>query len=462
MISVIIPVLILFVIVLFPSIPKIGGNIIVALLAAGFFAAILGGLNPIEILSATISGIDRLAWVIMLSVFGSIYAETQSRLGTVEATLNGLKRLFGGSPLGLVIAVMVTLVFAGSVLGDAIAAATVIGFLVIPALYNELKLKPEHIAVIILLGASLGAIMPPITQGIFLSASLIDVEPTQAVKVGYITVTIGVIIAIIQSAWFIRGKSIEQPLQDTGIIKDKDTPAKISFSKIIKKYGTAFLPLLTLIIIVVANSGFDYNIFEEWAPLLFITESLEDIPIISGLINSIVFAIIIATLVSYLFSRVRKDGISVVKNGLINVRKTALIQICAGIMIGIFYDAGTIDTVQSFVEELNTSAIKGGGGAATMLVGMLTGSQTAAQTTIITFIGPTLLDLGVNPTNVIIGSSHFAMAGQSFPPVGLVAFVVVGIVGGVVDKKVDPVKVMIIALPNAIYFMLIGLGAWFL
>lgn len=87
-------------------------------------------------------------------------------------------------------------------------------------------------------------------------------------------------------------------------------------------------------------------------------------------------------------------------------------------MIGVFYDAGTIATVQLFVEQLNTSAVKAGGGASTMLVGMLTGSQTAAQTTIVTFLGPILLDLGVNPTNVIIGSSHFVMAGQSFPPVG--------------------------------------------
>src|SRR5699024_5680341 len=177
MLQVIIPIFVLFIIILIPSIPKIGGNILVGLLAAALSAAILGGLNPFEIVSATISGIDRLSWVIMLSIFGSIYAETQTRLGTVDATLNGLKRLFGGSPLGLITAVVVTVVFAGSVLGDSIAAATIIGFLVIRALYDELKLKPEQIGVIILLGATLGAVMPPISQGIFLSASLIDVDP---------------------------------------------------------------------------------------------------------------------------------------------------------------------------------------------------------------------------------------------------------------------------------------------
>ncbi len=461
MLSVIIPVLLLFIIVLFPSVPKIGGNIVAALLIAAFSAAILGGLNPLEMISAIISGIDRLSWVIMLSIFGSIYAETQTRLGTVDATLNGLKKLFGGSPIGLITAVIVTLVFAGSVLGDSIAAATVIGFLVIRALYEELKLKPEQIGVIILLGATLGAVMPPISQGIFLSASLIDVDPTNAIKVGYITVTIGVILAIIQSAFFVRKKKMPD-LYAPQKIAQKKTSGKTDFIAIIKKYGAAFIPLTILIAIVIADSGFNYSIFEKWKYLAIITESLEEIPIIGGLVFGIVFAIIIATFVSFLFPKVRKDAGEVVKKGLINVRQTALIQVAAGVMIGVFYDAGTIDAVQSFVEHLNASAVKVGGGTSTMLVGMLTGSQTASQTTIITFLGPILLDLGVHPTNVVIGSSHFAMAGQSFPPVGLTAFVVCGIVGGIVHEKVDPVKVMLIALPNAIYFMIVGFIAWFI
>ena len=94
-------------------------------------------------------GIDQLAWVIMLSIVGSIYAESQVKLGTMDTTLNSLRAIFGNSPKGLIAAIFITLIIAGSFLGDAIAAATVIGFLVINSLY-ELKLKPEQIGMIIL------------------------------------------------------------------------------------------------------------------------------------------------------------------------------------------------------------------------------------------------------------------------------------------------------------------------
>ena len=49
-----------------------------------------------------------------------------------------------------------------------------------------------------------------------------------------------------------------------------------------------------------------------------------------------------------------------------------------------------------------------------------------------------------------------ASGGQNFPPVSLGAFVVSGLVGGALNTKVDPVKVMMLALPNAAYLVLVG------
>lgn len=61
--------------------------------------------------------------------------------------------------------------------------------------------------------------------------------------------------------------------------------------------------------------------------------------------------------------------------------------------------------------------------------------------------------------NIALGVSHIASAGQNMPPVGLTAFVVCGLIGGTLNVKVDPVKVMILALPNSLYLAAVGLVA---
>src|SRR5699024_2360373 len=120
-------------------------------------------------------------------IFGAIYAESQVKLGAIDTTLNSLRSAFGNSPKGLITAVFITLIIAGSFLGDAIAASAVIGFLVIHSLH-EMKIKPEQIGMFILVGASIGSIMPPITQGVFLCASLIDTDPSPLIKIGMVPV----------------------------------------------------------------------------------------------------------------------------------------------------------------------------------------------------------------------------------------------------------------------------------
>ena len=85
MIKVIIPVVALLAIILCKKIPKIGGNVNAGLLIAGALSLILGGVfNPVDWFAAGIDGVDKLAWVICLSIFGSIYASTQVKLGTIE------------------------------------------------------------------------------------------------------------------------------------------------------------------------------------------------------------------------------------------------------------------------------------------------------------------------------------------------------------------------------------------
>ena len=92
MITVIIPIILLLAILLCKKIPLIGGNIHVALAAAGFSALILGGVyNPIVWAQAWFKGLDTVAWVMALTVFGSIYAQTQIKLGTMDVVFRCLK-----------------------------------------------------------------------------------------------------------------------------------------------------------------------------------------------------------------------------------------------------------------------------------------------------------------------------------------------------------------------------------
>ncbi|PAV28310.1 hypothetical protein CIL05_16875 [Virgibacillus profundi] len=450
MIEIVIPLLLLFIIALVKQIPVIGGNIKVALLVAAVSSAIISGLGLIETSLAFIDGIDRLSWVIMLSLFGSLYAESQVKLGAMDTTLNSLRSLFGDSPKGLIAAIFITLIIAGSFLGDAIAAATVIGFLVINSLH-ELKVKPEQIGMIILVGASIGSIMPPITQGVFLSSSLIGTDPDPVIKIAYITVTIGGIIAILESFRFVRGRKMPEHLKTTQ-----------SIFQILKEKWMTLIPLAVLVAIVIANTLFEYNIFTEWAFFAAILNPLMEIPILQGVTFQVVSAIIIAIIVSFLFPVVRKEAKGVFKGGLAKVSQTVQIQLCAGVMVGVFYASGLIDKVALMTEGLAASMVKIGGAISIVVVGMLTGSQTTAQSVNVTFLGPILENMNVDPSMIALGASHIAAAGQNMPPVGLTAFVVCGLIGGILSKEVDPLKVMMLALPNSLYFLLIGLVAWFI
>ena len=72
----------------------------------------------------------------------------------------------------LIICILFALTLAGSLLGDAIAASTVIGMLTIGILVS-MNMSYEKISAIIVMGACVGSIMPPITQALALASSLV-------------------------------------------------------------------------------------------------------------------------------------------------------------------------------------------------------------------------------------------------------------------------------------------------
>lgn len=444
MIIVIVPFFVLLAILLIKKIPYIGGNITAGLLIAGFLALLMGGIyNPLNWLTAWISGIDRIAWVMALTIFGSIYAETQVKMGTMDTVINVFRGWFGHSPRGLVTCILLSLVVAGSLLGDAVAASTVIGVLCIKSL-AEMKLSGEQIACTIVMGASLGSIMPPVTQAIFLSASLVGINPDPVTNIAFFTVGAAVIFCCAYVAY--------------GFVKIKALPENLlpqeTVGQILKKNWTVLIPLGILVFIILLRLIFKIDLITIcMAPLL---NFLAGIPILKGLTNLIVASIIVVTLISFCYPSIRQEAGSVLIRGIKNVKGSIFVQSSAGLMLGAFYTAGQIEAVKNFAMGLNANLLKIGGTTALSALGMLTGSQSTAQNTIFSFFGPTLVEMGLDPVHVALAGSHIAASGQGMPPADLTTFVICGLVGGILGIKVDPVKTMIYNLPMCLILLLIG------
>ncbi len=444
MISVIIPIALLIGIILIKKIPYIGGNIKAGLAICAISAFLLGGVyNPFEWIKAWVNGIDKISWVMALGVFGSIYAETQVQLGTMDTVLGSLRARFGHSPKGLVSSVIVSLAIAGSLLGDAIASASVIGILVIKAL-DELEMTGEQISATIVIGACLGSIMPPIAQALFLSSSLMNLpSPDPVINISYCTIGLAVILACFYVGFmFVKIKALPEEL----------IPKKKAHQIMAEGWKT-LVPLTILILIIVLRSGFKIEVLDVLNPIF---NPIKEIPIIKGIDFAVVKAIIVCTIISYFFAPVRKGGINIIKKGLTNVKESFFILVFAGLMIGAFYQAGQITTVQEFAQGLSANVLKIGGAVAMSLIGMLTGSQSTAQISIFTFFGPALTTTGVDPVHAAVAGAHLAMGGQGMPPADLTTFVVAGLVGGILGKKVDPLRSMFYSMAMCIYFLIVG------
>lgn len=464
--TVLIPIAVLLFIILCKKLPKIGGNVQAALIITGILALVLGGVySPSDWIAAFIDGVDRLAWVIFLSIFGSIYAETQVRIGVIDTIMAALKARFGSHPRALVACIM--LVLAGSLLGDAIAASTVVGVLTVTTLAS-MGLEPEMICCIIVMGASMGSIMPPITQAMALSSSLVNTDPDPVLRLGYLTTGIIIVaMTLFVTRVYIRPSKLNVSTDGTVTSGEKHSGFRILMSN-----WKSLIPLMLLIVIVVfrtiGNESVQFDLVPEILKNITHTSAdgtvsdlytwMSQVTIIKGLANGIVLSLIFVTLVTMCaFKSVRRDIKGVVRKGLSNVKITVGLQLCAAFMLGCFYAGGQIDKVTAFAEGLNPNLLRIGGAAAMALIGMLTGSQSTAQNVVFSFFGPALIAIGLKPTYVALAGANLAAAGQGLPPADLTTFVVAGIVGGMLGKKVNPIRAMIYMVPMCLSLLAMGL-----
>lgn len=451
MITVIVPVLVLIVLIMVKKIPFVGGKVTYALIIAGLLALLMGGVfNPLQWVLAWIDGIDKLAWIMALNIFGSIYAASQTEMKTLDLVLNVARVSLGRSPKGLIVAIILVLGLAGSLLGDSVASATVVGILVIGIL-SDMQISAAGIGCIIMMGASLGSIMPPITQAVFLASSLAQVDTTPVVNISYITVGIGFVICTIYAVFaFVKIKALPEYL----------IPSKTA-GQIMHGNWHLMLPLAVLILLVILQTAAGINLVQmATGPLM---GWLSNITILKGLSNNIVTFLITATLVSLFFKPVRKNLPKVVKNGVVGALPAVKVELGAALLLGAFYAAGQIEAVQAFAASMEAGALKVSGGLGILLISALTGSQSTGQNTIFSFLAPALASVGVDPVHAAVASAHIASGGQAFPPVSAPALAISAVVESILVQKlgkdagkVDPIRVMVLTLPMSIYFVIVG------
>lgn len=451
MITVIVPVLVLIVLIMVKKIPFVGGKVTYALIIAGLLALLMGGVfNPLQWVLAWIDGIDKLAWIMALNIFGSIYAASQAEMKTLDLVLNVARVSLGRSPKGLIVAIILVLGLAGSLLGDSVASATVVGILVIGIL-SDMQISAAGIGCIIMMGASLGSIMPPITQAVFLASSLAQVDTTPVVNISYITVGIGFVICTIYAVFaFVKIKALPEHL----------IPNKTA-GQIMHGNWHLMLPLAVLILLVILQTAAGINLVQmATGPLM---GWLSNITILKGLSNNIVTFLITATLVSLFFKPVRKNLPKVVKNGVVGALPAVKVELGAALLLGAFYAAGQIEAVQAFAASMEAGALKVSGGLGILLISALTGSQSTGQNTIFSFLAPALASVGVDPVHAAVASAHIASGGQAFPPVSAPALAISAVVESILVQKlgkdagkVDPIRVMVLTLPMSIYFVIVG------
>lgn len=468
MLKVVIPMAVLLVIVLWKKLPVVGGKINVALVITGALTLLLGGLyNPGQWVAAWIDGLDRLSWIIALSIAGSLFAEISMRLGTIDTIIGALTAKFGRHPRMLIICILFALTLAGSLLGDAIAASTVIGMLTIGILVS-MNMSYEKISAIIVMGACVGSIMPPMTQALALASSLVNTPADPVINLGYVTVSISFVVVAIYSAFFLVHKDNVPGANPEVKIRFADQTA----SSILRANWKSLIPLLFLIVVVLLRTleipylsvdlgpsilqSIRFLTFEDGV-VVSLYDFLAGMSIVNGLTNGIVLSILCAIAVAFFFPSIRKNAGSICKESFSKVKMTVVLQICCAFMLGCFYAAGSVDAVSAFAQGLNGNVLKIGGAAAMILLGMLTGSQSTTQNVVFSFFGPALVAFGVNPTYAAVAGAHLATSGQGLPPADLTTFVVVGIVASQFGKKVDPLKSMFYSMPMCICMLIVGM-----
>ena len=461
MYTVLIPILFLVLVSTIKKIPVIGGNLIVAFMGSGLLALLLGQqYNMAEWVSSWVKSFNSIAFIALIILFGAIFSSLQMETGAMETVLNILRAAFGKTPQGLVLATLIALFFSGSLMGTVAAVGAVIGLLIVPAM-DDIGIHPDLICAIIVTGGSMGGMMPPVSNAIILACSLVGIESTQALLISYVTVGIGLVVITLFFCKVYIGKKYSLP--ENLIPKEK---AVSIFAKNWKK----LIPLFVLIVLILLKSipsiAFD---LPQWLlsriPIgdqnLF--SVISGITIIGKITNNIVMSILIAIITCFIVDRslYKKIG-GKMQTQLKSIINPEILLVATAFFLGAFKIGGQNHEIATWAGGLNSTLLIIGGSVATILAGMLTGGQSTAQSMLTPILTPAWTAIGIAPLNIALASSHLAMAGQGLPPADINTFIIAGLVGSILGKKVNPLRSMLYSTPYCIYLVLAGLVFFFI
>lgn len=396
MITVVLPIAVLLSIALIKRLPVIGGNIEVALLsAAALFLLTSGIYNPLTWAYAVYDGLNRFAWILCLLPVAGIYAQTQLRLGAMDGIVRILRCLLGTSRRSLIACTVISLLFAGSMLGVASAATAIVGVLVAGAL-DEDGMEVEKIAAIIVMAGSLGSLMPPISSSFVQSASIIGANEPETLKLGWIATFVAAVFVMIYSVLAFGHK-------------DKDNSAELikreRLGDVICEVWPSLIPVGVLLALVILNNGFGVDVITMvFGPVLAV---LSEIPIIKGFARVIVMSLAVAAAVSFFYKRVRMNAKDIFLKGVKNVKGQMIKLACAACLLGAMYAGDQIETIEAFALSLNSTTLILGGAVCLVIPGMLTGADSVSLSTIFSFYGPALVALGLTPAAAAVAGELY-------------------------------------------------------
>lgn len=470
MTKVLITIIVLLCIVLIKKIPVIGGNITAGLAIAGLLTMLLNGVfNPGTWIVAFIDGLDRMAWIMFLAAFGSIFAQINTELGAVDTVIGALNAKFHNRPRVLAVCIMFVLLLAGSLMGDAVAASTVIGILTFGILAS-MNIPLHKICCLVVMGASIGSIMPPMSQALALAATLAGADPDAVLNVGYISVGfVFIVMSIYTCIFLVKKENVPGANPEVEIKLSGQTAGQI-----LKSNWKSLIPVMFLIVVVACRSFSFIGI--DLGPLILKNIKFTIVPdepttlyalmssttILKGCTNGVVISIFCAIIFSLIFKPVRQNFGKIVSTGVKNAMPCVGIQIACSFMLGAFYYCGSIQAVSDFCVNLNDSVLKLGAGACLMVLGALTGSQSTAQNVINTFALPILTASGTSPVFAAVGGGHLAAGGMGLPPADLTTFVVAGLITAQFKKECNPLKSMFWMVPYSLVMCAVGFFFWFI
>lgn len=453
---VLIPLLFLIVVCLFKKIPVIGGNFIVAFIGAGILALTLGqAYSPSLWVPAWIKSFDSIAYIAFIIVFGSFFSTLQVESGAMDTVLNILRAIFGKTSQGLILATLIALFFGGSLMGTVAAIGAVVGIIIVPVM-DDIGMDPDLICATIVTGASMGGMMPPVSNAIILACGLIGIEPSEALMISYITVGIGMLLIVLLFCKVYVGRKYSLPTE----LIPKET-AGVIFKKNWKK----LIPLFVLMTLILINSipaiKFD---LPKWLmnQIKFGDKTFyavfSKITIIGKLANNIVSSMIIGVIMCFICDRglIKKSKDKMIKQAK-GILEPEAILIVTAFFLGAFKVGGQNAEITAWASGLSRSLLIFGGSGALVAAGMLTGGQSTSQSMLVPLLAPAWEAIGITPLKTVLASSHLAMAGQGLPPADLNTFIIAGLVGGILGKKVNPMKSMIYSAPYCIYLAVVGL-----